>query len=29
LQAYPVTEVQVDDPGIFRDIDLPGDLTGA
>ena len=28
LQAFPVTEVPVDDPGIFRDIDLPGDLTG-
>jgi molybdenum cofactor cytidylyltransferase len=28
LQAYPVTEVPVDDPGIFRDIDVPGDLTG-
>jgi molybdenum cofactor cytidylyltransferase len=26
LQAYPVTEVPVDDPGIFRDIDLPSDL---
>ncbi|SDE02861.1 molybdenum cofactor cytidylyltransferase [Massilia sp. PDC64] len=29
LQAFPVTEVAVDDPGIFRDIDLPGDLTEA
>jgi molybdenum cofactor cytidylyltransferase len=29
LQMFPVTEVPVDDPGIFRDIDLPGDLTGA
>jgi len=29
LQAFPVTEVPVDDPGIFRDIDLPADLTGA
>ena len=28
LQTFPVTEVPVDDPGIFRDIDLPGDLTG-
>ncbi|MCS0628671.1 nucleotidyltransferase family protein [Telluria mixta] len=28
LQAFPVTEVPVDDPGIFRDIDLPADLTG-
>jgi molybdenum cofactor cytidylyltransferase len=27
LQAFPVTEVPVDDPGIFRDIDLPADLT--
>ncbi len=29
LQTFPVTEVPVDDPGIFRDIDLPADLTGA
>jgi molybdenum cofactor cytidylyltransferase len=29
LQTFPVTEVPVDDPGIFRDIDLPTDLTGA
>jgi molybdenum cofactor cytidylyltransferase len=29
LQAFPVTEVPVDDPGIFRDIDLPADLTGS
>jgi molybdenum cofactor cytidylyltransferase len=29
LQAFPVTEVPVDDPGIFRDIDVPTDLTGA
>jgi len=29
LQTFPVTEVPVDDPGIFRDIDLPGDLTEA
>jgi len=29
LQAFPVTEVPVDDPGIFRDIDLPSDLAGA
>lgn len=29
LQTYPVTEVPVDDPGIFRDVDVPGDLTGA
>jgi molybdenum cofactor cytidylyltransferase len=29
LQSCPVTEVPVDDPGIFRDIDLPADLTGA
>ncbi len=27
LQTFPVTEVPVDDPGIFRDIDLPEDLT--
>jgi molybdenum cofactor cytidylyltransferase len=26
LKLYPVTEVVVDDPGIFQDIDLPGDL---
>jgi molybdenum cofactor cytidylyltransferase len=29
VQTGPVTEVPVDDPGIFRDIDLPADLTGA
>jgi molybdenum cofactor cytidylyltransferase len=29
LRTFPVTEVPVDDPGIFRDIDLPDDLTGA
>jgi molybdenum cofactor cytidylyltransferase len=27
LKIYPVTEVLVDDPGIFRDIDLPQDLS--
>ncbi|SNT32594.1 molybdenum cofactor cytidylyltransferase [Noviherbaspirillum humi] len=26
LRAHPVTEVAVDDPGIHRDIDQPGDL---
>jgi len=26
LKAEPVTEVEVDDPGIFRDIDTPADL---
>jgi len=26
LQTLPVTEVEVDDPGIFRDIDTPADL---
>jgi molybdenum cofactor cytidylyltransferase len=26
LQSFPVTEVPVDDPGIFRDIDTPADL---
>lgn len=26
LQAFPVTEVQVMDPGIFRDVDTPADL---
>lgn len=26
LQTQPVTEVMVDDHGIFRDIDVPGDL---
>lgn len=26
LQAWPVIEVAVDDPGIFRDIDTPADL---
>jgi molybdenum cofactor cytidylyltransferase len=29
LRTFPVTEIPVDDPGIFRDIDLPADLTGA
>jgi molybdenum cofactor cytidylyltransferase len=29
LHTFPVTEVLVTDPGIFRDIDLPADLTGA
>jgi molybdenum cofactor cytidylyltransferase len=29
LKTCPVTEVPVDDPGIFRDIDLPADLTGS
>jgi molybdenum cofactor cytidylyltransferase len=28
LQTCPVTEVAVHDPGIFRDIDTPDDLTG-
>jgi molybdenum cofactor cytidylyltransferase len=28
LRSCPVTEIPVDDPGIFRDIDLPDDLTG-
>ncbi|MFL6634266.1 MAG: NTP transferase domain-containing protein [Massilia sp.] len=27
LLTFPVTDIPVDDPGIFRDIDLPGDLT--
>jgi molybdenum cofactor cytidylyltransferase len=27
LKTYPVTEVLVDDPGIFKDIDLPQDLS--
>jgi molybdenum cofactor cytidylyltransferase len=27
LQTSPVTEVAVDDPGIFRDIDTPADLS--
>ncbi|GGE92254.1 nucleotidyltransferase family protein [Massilia psychrophila] len=27
LTLYPVTEVAVDDPGIFQDIDRPADLT--
>jgi molybdenum cofactor cytidylyltransferase len=27
LRTFPVTDIPVDDPGIFRDIDLPGDLT--
>lgn len=26
VKAHPVTEVEVDDPGIFRDIDTPSDL---
>ena len=26
LQAFPVTEIAVDDPGILRDIDTPADL---
>jgi molybdenum cofactor cytidylyltransferase len=26
LKLYPVTEVVVDDPGIFQDVDLPADL---
>ena len=26
LQTFPVTEVPVADPGIFRDIDTPADL---
>jgi molybdenum cofactor cytidylyltransferase len=26
LQGFPVTEVAVEDPGIFRDIDTPSDL---
>ncbi len=26
LQAHPVTELEVDDPGILRDIDSPSDL---
>jgi molybdenum cofactor cytidylyltransferase len=26
VKAHPVTEVQVDDPGIFQDIDMPSDL---
>lgn len=29
LNAYPVTEVPVNDTGIFQDIDLPEDLAGA
>jgi molybdenum cofactor cytidylyltransferase len=29
LRTFPVTDIPVDDPGIFRDIDLPDDLTGA
>jgi molybdenum cofactor cytidylyltransferase len=28
LQTCPVTDVPVHDPGIFRDIDTPSDLTG-
>lgn len=27
LQAFPVTEIAVRDPGIFRDVDTPADLT--
>jgi len=27
LQACPVTEIAVSDPGILRDVDVPGDLT--
>jgi molybdenum cofactor cytidylyltransferase len=27
LRTFPVTDIPVDDPGIFRDIDTPGDLT--
>jgi molybdenum cofactor cytidylyltransferase len=26
LREYPVTEIEVDDPGVLRDIDVPGDL---
>jgi molybdenum cofactor cytidylyltransferase len=26
LQSCPVTEIQVEDPGIFHDIDTPADL---
>ena len=26
LKLHPVTEVEVDDPGIFQDVDLPADL---
>jgi molybdenum cofactor cytidylyltransferase len=26
LKRHPVTEVEVDDPGIFQDVDLPADL---
>lgn len=26
LKLHPVTEVEVDDPGIFHDVDLPADL---
>ena len=29
LSTFPVTEVAVPDPGILRDVDTPGDLTGA
>jgi molybdenum cofactor cytidylyltransferase len=28
LKSHPVTQVEVDDPGIFHDIDSPGDLGG-
>jgi molybdenum cofactor cytidylyltransferase len=28
LKLHPVTEVEVDDPGIFQDVDLPADLRG-
>jgi molybdenum cofactor cytidylyltransferase len=27
LQAFPVTDIAVRDPGIFRDVDTPADLT--
>ena len=29
LKSLPVTQVEVDDPGIFRDIDTPADLQGS
>jgi molybdenum cofactor cytidylyltransferase len=29
LRMFPVTEVAVPDPGILRDIDIPGDLSGS
>ncbi len=28
FNAHPVTRIDVDDPGILRDIDTPGDLSG-